>query len=95
MRENTGAGMRLMSHTHTTENVMRLQMMKSKRMGVVIGGMKRRKLYAGCTFQRNAHGSGRFSVDIHCDATDENRQRFPDAQNMDGFLWVGSLDWTE
>ena len=69
--------------------------MKSEKMGAVIGGMKRTKRYAGCRFQRNAHGCGRFSVDIHCDATDENRKRFPDAQNVGKSLCVGSRDWTE
>ena len=69
--------------------------MTSQKMSAVIGGMKRTKRYAECSFQRNAHGCGRFSVDIHCDATEANRQRFPDAQNVGGSLWVGSRDWTE
>ena len=70
-------------------------MQTSEKMGSVVGALKRTKRYAGCTFQRNAHGCGRFSVDIHCDATDANRERFPNAKNVRGALWVGSRDWTE
>jgi len=69
--------------------------MKSRKMGSVIGGMKRTKRFAGCRFQRNTHGYGQFSVDIHCDNTEENRVRFPDAENVGGSLWVGAYEWTE
>ena len=70
--------------------------MRSEKMGAVIGGLKRTKRYAGCRFSRNAHGCGRFSVDIHCDARDEHRTRFPGASPVGGAaLWVGSREWTE
>ena len=70
--------------------------MKSEKMGAVIGGMKRTKRFSGCTFQRNAHGCGKFSVDIHCANTEENRKRFPSATVVGGSsLWVGTRDWEE
>lgn len=70
--------------------------MKSKLMGAKVSAVRRTKRYAGCHVQRNAHGCGRFSLDIFAEDTPENRAKWPQAErNAQGSLWVGCDDWQE
>lgn len=56
----------------------------------------RRKYYRGCRGQLSSHGAGRFSRQIFCDDTPENRVRF-NRPNGDGInttsLCVSDCDW--
>ena len=59
----------------------------------IMASTLRRREYAGCHGQTSYHGCGRYSIQIYCRPTPENRKRFPYATpNAEGSFIVADFD---
>jgi hypothetical protein len=68
-------------------------MKKERTHKQILADILRKKIYKGCHGQNSAHGAGRYSIQIFCADTPENRIRFSGAESITrGSLTVLDFD---